>query len=276
MVPQIEKNFGVVILAPTKLLAPAVTPSIPLKWAHQDYTLQVPKAGRVRDANRVAANTARGLRSAVSQYYNLDLQVAHPGKAVNTNRRTLMINHVTPPGELSYTFMTDGMNKRIGTASTPPTALFVSVVQFMEDYYFNLWDGTLCPILLHEIATAALVNILVWTSWERSRELFDLHREDLEIILPSMGPTVGLPKDVGAVLIILQESTKWDQARRCDIPVAYVCGSGISPGKYLQRLDKCTAIFCLGNEFLFQDTLGKHWDSISYRADHLILLLDKC
>ena len=91
-----ENKFGVVILAPTKLSAPAVTPAIPLQWAHHDYTIHVPKAGRVRDANRVAANTARGLRSAVSQYYDLDLQVAHPGKAVSTNRRTFMVNHVTP------------------------------------------------------------------------------------------------------------------------------------------------------------------------------------
>ena len=91
-----EKKFGVVILLPTKLSEPLVTPAIPLQWVHQDYTLHVPKAGHVRDANRVAANTAHGLRSAVSQYYDLDLQVAHPGKAVSTNRRTLTVNHVTP------------------------------------------------------------------------------------------------------------------------------------------------------------------------------------
>ena len=271
-----EKKFGVAILIPTKLLAPAVTPAIPLQWAHQDYTLHAPKAGRVRDANRVAANTARVLRSAVSQFYDLDMQVAHPGKAVSTNRRTLTVNHVTPPGELSYTFMTAGMNKRLGTASTPPTALSSSMVQFMEDYYSNLWEGTTCPILLHEIASAALVNILAWTSWARSRELFDLRREDLEIILPSMGPRFGLPEHVGAVLITLQESTKGDQARRCDVPVAFVCGSGFSPGKWLQRLEKCTARVCPGNEFLFQDPTGKRWDSASYRADHLIPLLTKC
>jgi hypothetical protein len=70
--------------------------------------------------------------------------------------------------------MTAAMNKRLGTASTPPTALSSSMVQFMEDYYSNLWEGTTCPILLHEIASAALVNILAWTSWARSRELFDL------------------------------------------------------------------------------------------------------
>ena len=63
-----EKKFGVVILAPTKLLAPTVTPVISLQWAHQDYTLHVPKAGRFRDANRVTSNTACGLHSAVSQY----------------------------------------------------------------------------------------------------------------------------------------------------------------------------------------------------------------
>jgi hypothetical protein len=171
--------------------------------------------------------------------------------------------------------MTAGMNKRLGTASPSPTALSGSMVQFMEDYYSNLWDGTLCPILLHEIATAALVNILALTVWARSREMFDLRREDLEIILPSMGPTVGLPKDVGVVLIFLQESTKGNQTWRCDIPVAYICGLGMIPGKWLQHLEKCTAIVYPGNEFLFQDPLGKGWDSASYRAEHLIPLLDK-
>jgi hypothetical protein len=87
-----EKKFGVVILVPTKLFAPAVTPSIPLQWAHQDYMLHVPKAGHVRDANRVAANTARGIRSAVSQYYDLDLQVAHPGKAVSSQHQQTHID----------------------------------------------------------------------------------------------------------------------------------------------------------------------------------------
>ena len=91
-----EKKFGVVILSPTNPLAPVVTPAIPLQWAHQDYTLHVPKDVRVGDANRVAANTSRGLHSAVYQYYDLDLHVAHPGKAFITNRRTLMVNHMTP------------------------------------------------------------------------------------------------------------------------------------------------------------------------------------
>jgi hypothetical protein len=87
-----EKKFGVVILAPTKLLAPIVTPSIPLQWSHQDYTLHVPKAGGVIDANHVAANTAHGLHSAVSQYYDLDLQVAHPGKAVSSQHQQTHID----------------------------------------------------------------------------------------------------------------------------------------------------------------------------------------
>ena len=271
-----EKRFGVTILRPTKLLAPPVTAAIPLQWAHQDYTLHKPKSGRNKDPDRVAANSARVLRSATAHYYDLDLHVSHPGQAISTNRRTLLVDPVTSAGEMSYNLMTSGMSKRLGTTSTPPTALTGTMIQFMEDHYSTLWAGTQCPTLRHEIATAALVNLLAWTSWARSNELFSLRREDVDIILPSQGPTFGLPQHVGAVLVTLQESTKGDQTRKCDIPVAFVCGSGLSPGKWLQRLETCKSIICPHGEFLFQDPAGKRWDSAFYRDRHLIPLLDLC
>ena len=224
----------------------------------------------------MSTNGARVLRSAASHFADLDLQVAHPSKIIKQDRRTTTVEHVTPSGELSYCLMTQGMNKRLGTASTPPTALTGPCIHFIEEYFTTLWDGTHCPRLRHEIATAALVNVLFWTSWGRSRELFDLRRDDCEIILPSQGPTRGLPKDVGAVLLTLQESTKGDQTRQCDIPVAYITGSKLSPGKWLQRVDACNALVCPNNEFLFQDPSGKRWDSDYYRSKFLIPILNLC
>jgi hypothetical protein len=132
-----------------------------------------------------------------------------------------MVEHVTPSSEFLYCLMTKGMNKRLGTASTPPTALTGPCIHFLDKHFTKQWDETNCPRLRHEIATAALVNVLAWTSWARSREIFDLRREDIDIILPSQGPTRGLPENLGAVLLTLQESTKGDQTRQCDIPVAY-------------------------------------------------------
>jgi hypothetical protein len=118
--------------------------------------------------------------------------------------------------------MTKGMNKRLGTASTPPTALNGPCIHFLDKHFTKQWDETNFPRLRHEIATAALVNVLAWKSWACSCEIFDRHKEDVKIILPSKGPTRGLPENVGAVLLTLQESTKGEQTRKCDIPVAYV------------------------------------------------------
>ena len=270
-----EKQFNVSILRTTKLVAPPVSPAIPLQWAHQHYTLHTTKSGKNK-GDRISANGARVLRSAASHFADLDLQVSCPGKVFQDNGRTVMVEHVTPSSEFSYCLMTKGMNKRLGTASTPPTALTGKCIQFIDQHFTKQWDETNCPRLRHEIATAALVNVLAWTSWARSREIFDLRRADVDIILPSQGPTRGLPENIGAVLLTLQESTKGDQARQCDIPVAYVCGSGLSPGMWLQRVEACNAILCPNNVFLFQDPSGRRWDSAYFRTKFLIPILDLC
>jgi hypothetical protein len=41
-----EKQFNVSILRTTKLVAPPVSPAIPLQWAHQHYTLHTTKSGK--------------------------------------------------------------------------------------------------------------------------------------------------------------------------------------------------------------------------------------
>ena len=114
-----------------------------------------------------------------------------------------MVEDVTPSCEFSYCLVTKGINNRLGKAATPSTALTGPCIHFINKHYTKQWDETDCPRLRHEIATAALVNTLAWTSWARSREIFDLRREDVDIILPSKGPTRGLRENVGAVLLTL-------------------------------------------------------------------------
>ena len=76
-----EKQFNVEILKTTKLLAPPVSPAIPLQWAHQHYTLHTTKSGKNK-GDRISANGARVLRSVASHFTDLDLQVSWPWQSL--------------------------------------------------------------------------------------------------------------------------------------------------------------------------------------------------
>ena len=158
----------------------------------------------------MSANGSRFLHSAASHFSDLYLQASRPNpiRVIKDCSRTTTFEHVNPSGEFSYYFMTAGMNKHLGTSSTPPTDLTCPCIQYIEDHFTKMWDSTTCPRLHHEFFTDALVNVLAWTSWDHSREIFDLSWEDLEIILPIRGPTRVILMNVGTVLLTLNNSTK--------------------------------------------------------------------
>jgi hypothetical protein len=97
-------------------------------------------------------------------------------------------------------------------------------------------------------------------------EGFSLTTSDITITPPSEGPTKGLPVGVGVVEIRLLPETKTNSASTADVIVAHTCWSGLSLGKWLQRL------------LMFQPADGIHlfstpgqlrWTSHYFRSRHV-------
>jgi hypothetical protein len=76
-ITKFEAEFGVTILSPTLLLCPPHSAAIPTMWAQQRYALQPSPSAR-RQGESLAFGTVRGIRSAVSQFYQWDWNVAYP------------------------------------------------------------------------------------------------------------------------------------------------------------------------------------------------------
>jgi hypothetical protein len=75
-----EQQHGVAVLVPSVLLAPPTDPAIVLMWAQEAYSLRLGRS-RTDPTALVSMTTIRGLRSAASQFYSWDFQVAHPDRA---------------------------------------------------------------------------------------------------------------------------------------------------------------------------------------------------
>jgi len=109
---QFEADYGIVGLTTTKLGKPPTSPAISLMWIQQHYALQTPRKTHATTGDRVSYGSARTIRSAASQFYTWDLQIAHPGKAMRDGQRR---GHLTvariPTDQLGCALMTAGMAK---------------------------------------------------------------------------------------------------------------------------------------------------------------------
>ena len=74
---QFETDFGVTGLKSLTLLKPPTSEAIALMWIQQHYALQTPRKTHATTGDRVTYGSARTIRSAASQYYTWDMQIAH-------------------------------------------------------------------------------------------------------------------------------------------------------------------------------------------------------
>jgi hypothetical protein len=111
---QFDHYYEVKTLDPSVLIRPPVTPAIPIMWALLNYSLRNNKAGE-----RIKHNTVRGIKSAASLFYTLDMQMAHPRKVMrDSQQRGVVMERVSPTDEAGTTFGTKGMARRMGTDET--------------------------------------------------------------------------------------------------------------------------------------------------------------
>ena len=214
--------------------------------------------------------TVRQLRSAASAWFaaaHMQVTVADvqafPGLTSGSSS--------LPTAHLMFSYFAEGMSRRMGVNPKPSVALSHAHVSFLDHSLTVQWNMTRNdPARRHEIASAAVVNLLAWLGWLRSGELFSLTADMVKVIDPSQGPRYGLLPKQGAVIVNLLPMTKSNPTSAGDVVVVYTCLSGLSLGKWMSRLLQ----FVHPSGLLFSTPQCSVWTSLHFRSSWLLPALD--
>jgi hypothetical protein len=260
-----EKWSGVPTLVPTTLTRPPTGRIYGIVYAQLCSTL--PKRGKEEG---IKYDSSRKLRSAASMWYNLDMQLCYPAQAVrDQQRRCYLTVQTTPSDALAFTFLNTGMARRMGDATQPSWTLNHAHITFLDRRFEELWCLAVTEYGRHELATAACANLVAWFGWLRGGELFGLAVSDVLVTTPAHGLTLGLPLGVGVVQVRLAPETKSNPTRTADVVVAYQSGSGLSLGKWMERVltGQCGV-------YLFSTQNRSRWSSSYFRHEYAFPLLE--
>jgi len=269
-----ETSYGVTLLQSTPLPHPPRHPSIGVMWAQQQYTLQAPSSTHTQSGESILFGTARGLRSAASQFYLWDHQLAHPERTLrdSATRKVYLVDEVSPTDAMGYGLMAVGMSKRMGDESKPPVALTLRQVVWIMGYLETQWKAQQGVPERREIAAAAVTNLIGWLGWLRSQELFSLTWGDVTVTRPKDGPRLGLPAGVGVIELRLLPETKSTRTKVADVVISYICASGLTLGLWLERL----GLLWPGvhsSSAIIKGRNGHAWTSRYFRKHHMYVWL---
>jgi len=277
VVRRFESRFDIRILGPAEpLIRPPTSPAIPIMWAQQYYALR-PGRGQSKLTNEgfVSFATARGLRSAASQYAAWDLQIRDPHAAMDALNRPIPNLGSLPTDNLAYTYMTSGMSRRLGEESHPSHALLERHVHWIDTRLDKLFRAATTDETRAELARAATANLIAWLGWLRAHEVFSFTWRDMTVVEPPDGPTLDLPVGTGAVLARLLPETKSSPTVTADLYMAYTAASGLSLGLWLHRLRAALGYHEIPSnwEHLFIHKDGRIWNSHYFRTTYLLPFL---
>jgi hypothetical protein len=163
---QFDQYYGVRSLAPTPLARPPRTPAIPIMWSLLNYSLRYN-----RDGDRIKHQTVRGIKSAASLYYTLDMQMAYPRQVLrDSQHRGIVVERVSPTDEAGTTFGTKGMARRMGTESKQSWALTHTHIAYIDRRLDEAYDRAVTIDDRHELACAGVANLLAyWGGYARGK-----------------------------------------------------------------------------------------------------------
>jgi hypothetical protein len=265
-----EARFGVQVLQTEPLIRPPVSPAYPLNWAEQLYALRTTR-GRDGEFHRVRFATVRQLRSAVSWYYTQDMSMRYPGQVMRDRfRRGMIMPFVSPTDEATTTLTASGMARRLGTEVKKSWALAHVHIAYVDQHLQTLYAQASDPITRHELACAGAVNLLAYLGWLRSREIFEMATESVNLIAPDDGPTRNLSPNIGAIEFRLLAATKSDPTVTADCVVAWSCLSGLSLGRWMLQLRAHSSFH---SSMLFSTTRTPVWTSHHFRTNFVYPIL---
>jgi hypothetical protein len=266
------ENFGkfyeVGTLVASPLKRPPSTPAIPIIWALLNYSLRVNREG-----DRIKYNTVRAIKSAASVYYAIDMQNAFPRQVLRDGqRRGQVMARVSPTDEMGTTFCAKGMARRMGIETKSSWAVSHVHVAYIDAQLEKAYLAATNDEDRHEIACGGSVNLMAYKGWLRSGELFGAERKDVTLTRPELGPTRGLPHGVGAVELDLGAETKSDPCQTADVIMAWETLSGLSVGKWLERLSLFEPH---DGKSLFSTKTQPTWTSRHFREQYAWPLLEQ-
>ena len=226
---EFENTFAIPMLLPTPTSYPPNGVSIPLMWAQERYSLQPStwkRNSNTPSGSTISFVTVRGLRSAASHFFALDLINSDPYKLIaDQQNRPTTVPNCSPTDELPFTWVSNGMRRRLGDESKPSTALLHPHIQWMTDQLEALFRQEQSSERRSDLCRAAIATLVGWLAWLRGNECFSLTWKDVTMLDPSLGPTKGLVKGLGMVNFRLLPQTKGDRSRTVDVVVAWTTAS---------------------------------------------------
>jgi len=246
---------------------------IPLLWCMEHYVLQPSSRS---SSGKIAFNSARAIRSAVSSYHTWEASLLHPEHGYrDSTKRTHLGPTVIPTDGLAASLTTEGMARRLGTEVRPSISLLQRHVLWNQRYRGRQFD--VCdPSDLRGRYTWAAANVaeaFAWLGWLRASDVFNIAWDDVSACLPEDHATKNFPEGAGGVFLRLLESTKSDQTKQADLVLAYCTAAGVELGRWLGILRELSVQLGMGTGLLFRHPDGTAWSSHYFRHNHLYPLL---
>jgi hypothetical protein len=171
------------------------------------------------------------------------------------------------------TFASKGMARRLGTQTKQSWALSHIHIAYINRKLQEAYIKGKSPIYRHELACAAMANLLAYLGWLHGTELFDAEADELTVILPEDATLYEIPTHVGAVLLNLLKETKSNPCQVADIVAAYETLSGLNLGFWAQELQTFTSTNDDG--YLFSMKHNPKWTSCYFRETYAWPLLEQ-
>ena len=226
---------GVHSLIPPGVDKPVHGPEIGLMWAELDASVQIIEPRGRRTKSTPAFTTIRQIRSAASQFMGWNLITSTPGGSLYFQDRRLLFGETRPTDGAVYELFSRGLQARLGNESTPSTALLGRHIRALDKYFETCYLGLAPGHDRDNYALAGLANLVLWLSWLRGGECFQLNWEDFHIIWPSESARYDI-HPCGALLLQLLPETKSERSLKVDILIALQTITGLNIHKWLCRV----------------------------------------
>jgi hypothetical protein len=138
-----DRTFHLTSLTTSRLPYPPHGPAISIMWAQEWYML-FPADWQRRHPLRertITFGMGRGLRSAASHFWLMDLLYTHPEHLTTGFKdRPTFVSKCSPTDELTYTNFTKGLRRRIGDHPNPSTVLLDHHIHWINWYFQTLYQ----------------------------------------------------------------------------------------------------------------------------------------
>jgi hypothetical protein len=191
--------------------------------------------------------------------------------------RPTYVDRCSPPDELMYTYFTEGLRRRVGDHPNPSTVLQDHHIHWLNRYYQTLYQQASNQQQRSDAARAGVTHLMSYLGWLRAMETFGIRWSDVTIVRPEDGPTIGLPANLGAILLTLLEQTKSSQHAVVDVMIAFTTYSGLSLGNWFDLLIAGLSTGETNSDaFVWCKSNGSAWTSHLYRHKFLYPALYAC